>query len=95
MRSGLPPLNWLRAFEASARHLSFTGAARELNMTQSAVSQQIKMLENTLGVELFHRQGRQVVLSSAGRNILEAQKNAFGTIRQTAAAFEPGIDLCP
>ena len=54
----LPPLNWLRAFEASARALSFTEAAQELHMTQSAVSQQIKSLESALGRQLFHRRAR-------------------------------------
>ena len=69
----LPPVHWLRAFEASARALSFTNAALELNMTQSAVSQQIKSLENALGCSLFVRrvrglppcQSRAVRLSSA------------------------------
>lgn len=54
-RNPLPPLGWLRAFEAAARHLSFIGAARDLNMTQSAVSQQIKSLEGYLGQPLFRR----------------------------------------
>ena len=55
MAGQLPPLNWLRAFEAAARHLSFTQAARELNMTQSAVSQQSKSLEGDLGRALVLR----------------------------------------
>jgi len=80
----LPSEKVFRVFEVCAAYRSFTLAADSLGITQSAVSQQIKMLENNLGVELFHRQGRQIVLSSAGRNILEAQKNAFGTIRQAA-----------
>ena len=49
MKKRLPPLNWLRAFEASARHLNFTQAAAELHMTQAAISQQIKGLEAQLG----------------------------------------------
>lgn len=80
----LPSEKVFRVFDVCAAYQSFTLAADRLGITQSAVSQQIKMLENTLGVELFHRQGRQVVLSLAGRNILEAQKNAFRAIRQTA-----------
>ena len=55
MKSGLPPLNWLRAFEASARHLSFTDAAAELNLTQAAISKQVKSLELHLRQQLFIR----------------------------------------
>ncbi len=72
MRQNLPPpLNWLRAFEAAARHLSFTGAARELNMTQSAISQQIKSLEGHLGrPPLFHRRPKALELTSTGLTYL-------------------------
>lgn len=59
----LPPLTWLRAFEASARHLSFTRAAAELNLTQSAISQHVRSLENFLGRELFIRKTRALELS--------------------------------
>lgn len=76
----LPPLNWLRAFEASARHLSFTGAARELNMTQSAVSQQIKALENYLGRALFVRGTRTLQTTAAGLNYLPTVQEAFATL---------------
>ena len=55
MTSRLPSLNGLRAFEAAARHLSFTQAASELNVTQTAISHQIKRLEEGLGLELFNR----------------------------------------
>lgn len=58
----------LRAFEASARHLSFSLAAEELNLTQSAVSRQIRMLETQLRVKLFHRVRQRISLSSAGRS---------------------------
>jgi hypothetical protein len=54
-RQVLPPLIWLRAVEASARHLSFTLAAEELNLTQAAISQQIRKFEARLGAPLFHR----------------------------------------
>ncbi|MEM6466082.1 MAG: LysR family transcriptional regulator [Pseudomonadota bacterium] len=60
MRTPLPPLNWFRAFEASARHLSFTAAAAEIGMTQSAVSQQIRGLESKLQVTLFERRNRRL-----------------------------------
>ena len=55
MKHALPPLNTLRVFEAAARHLSFTRAAEELNVTQAAVSHQIKALEERLGITLFKR----------------------------------------
>ena len=54
----LPPLNAIRAFEAAARHLSFTRAAEELNVTQAAISHQIKGLEDVLGMPLFRRLNR-------------------------------------
>lgn len=56
----LPPLNALRAFEAAARHLSITVAAGELHVTPGAVSRQIKLLEDTLGLQLLHRGHRQI-----------------------------------
>ncbi len=76
----LPPLNWLRAFEASARHLSFTGAAHELNMTQSAVSQHIKNLEHFLGRALFIRRPRALLLTEDGFNYLPIVQDAFATL---------------
>ena len=77
MTGQLPPLNWLRAFEAAARHLSFTRAAQELNMTQSAVSQQIKSLEGYLGRALFLREARAVQLTDAARSYLPTVQSAF------------------
>ncbi len=76
-RDNLPPLGWLRSFEASARHLSFTGAARELNMTQSAVSQQIKSLEHHLNLPLFRRHPRSLSLTEAGMVYLPIVREAF------------------
>ena len=70
MRGSTPPLTWLRAFEASARHLSFTRAAEELGLTQSAVSQHVRALEGHLGQQLFRRAHRQLHLSDAGRLLL-------------------------
>ncbi len=67
MKKRLPPLNWLRSFEVSARHLNFTQAASELNLTQAAISQQIKGLESQLGVLLFKRLPRGLELTKAGR----------------------------
>ncbi len=83
----LPPLNWLRAFEAAARHLSFTGAARDLNMTQSAVSQQIKALEGHLGRPLFHRRPRVLELTQTGMSYLPVVRDAFRTLRHGTRAI--------
>ena len=66
MKRSLPPLNWLRTFEASARTLSFTSAAVELNLTQAAVSKQIKLLEQYLREPLFHRKARSLELTRVG-----------------------------
>lgn len=66
MKKKLPPLNWLRSFEASARHLNFTQAASELNLTQAAISQQVKGLESQLGAVLFKRLPRGLELTDAG-----------------------------
>lgn len=71
-RYDLPPLDLLEAFEAAARHLSFTRAAEELSLTQSAISRQIKALEERLGVVLFERLHRALRLSEAGERLLLA-----------------------
>ena len=89
-KQGLPPLNWLRAFEASARHLSFTGAAQELNMTQSAVSQHIKNLEQFLGRALFVRRTRALQLTEAGFNYLPTVQEAFSTLSAGTRALIGG-----
>ena len=68
--SGLPSLNFLHTFESVARHLSFTNAAKELFVTQAAVSHQIKALEEYLGVKLFYREKRKVFLSEEGQKLL-------------------------
>src|SRR5690606_37261176 len=62
----LPPLNSLVAFEAAARHLSFTLAAKELNVTQGAISRQIRVLEDYLGKALFSRTTREINLTTTG-----------------------------
>jgi LysR family transcriptional regulator, glycine cleavage system transcriptional activator len=63
----LPPLNALRAFEVAARHENFTRAAEELGVSQVAVSQQVKSLEATLALKLFSRDGKRLVITSAGK----------------------------
>ena len=82
MAPKLPPLNALRGFEAAARHLSFTKAAEELNVTQAAVSHQIKALEERLGIELFRRTGRGLALTDAGRVYVPAVREAFDRIAE-------------
>ena len=77
MSRRLPPLNALRAFEAAARHLSFTKAARELNVTQAAISHQVKALEETLGIALFKRLNRALLLTEAGQAYLPPLREAF------------------
>ena len=73
----LPPLNALKAFEAAARHGSFTKAAAELCVTQGAVSHQVKALEDTLRVRLFQRLRQRLVITDAGRTYLEVVRDAF------------------
>jgi len=77
MKRHLPPLNSLRAFEAAARHLSFADAAEELSVTPAAVSHQVKRLEAFLGVKLFRRLNRQVLLTDAGQLALPDVRAAF------------------
>ncbi|MBY4678120.1 transcriptional regulator GcvA [Marinobacterium arenosum] len=77
MKKKLPPLNWLRSFEASARHLSFTHAATELNLTQAAISQQVKGLETQLGAALFKRLPRGLELTDAGAAYLPAVRESI------------------
>lgn len=77
MARSLPPLNGLRAFEAAARHLSFTRAAEELHVTQAAVSHQIKGLEERLGMRLFRRLNRALMLTDEGQRLFPAVRDAF------------------
>lgn len=72
-----PPFNVLRGFEAAARLGSFHQAAQELHLTQSAISQQIRSLEELLGQPLFHRQGRSVALTDAGQDLLETTQSVL------------------
>src|SRR5919202_5701869 len=80
MRRRLPPLNALRAFEAAARHESFTRAAEELCVTQGAVSHQVKGLEARLGLKLFNRERQRLVITEAGRDYLAVVRDAFDRI---------------
>ena len=82
MSRRLPPLNGLRSFEAAARNLSFTKAASELNVTQAAVSHQVKGLEERLGVQLFKRVNRGLLLTDGGQEYLRAVRESFDRIAE-------------
>lgn len=85
--SQIPPLHWLQAFEAAARLLSFTHAATELGLTQSAVSQRIRLLEEHLGEPLFHRYGRRISLTEAANQFFPAVHESFSRLERSAAMF--------
>lgn len=85
--SSLPPLSAVRVFEAAARLENFTAAAQELGMTQAAVSYQVKLLEQRLGLSLFQRVGRKVALTDKGREIATIVTRAFDQMRQGFAAL--------
>ncbi|SEK07648.1 LysR family transcriptional regulator [Paraburkholderia diazotrophica] len=84
------PLNALRAFESSARHLSFTRAALELNVTQAAVSQQVRMLEERLGATLFKRLPRGLAITDEGLALRPVLSDAFDRIEAVLRQFEGG-----
>ncbi|MBY5923874.1 MULTISPECIES: LysR substrate-binding domain-containing protein [unclassified Halomonas] len=80
--SALPPLHWLQAFEASARTLSFTAAGQELSVTQAAISQRIRLLEDRLGQALFVRHPRSLSLTPAGQAWLPSVQEAFARLEE-------------
>src|SRR4029077_5963824 len=82
MTARLPSLNGLRAFEAAARHLSFTQAAAELNVTQTAISHQIRRLEEELGIRLFVRQNRSLALTPEAGDVLPRIRAASNDLRR-------------
>ena len=84
------PLNALRAFEASARHLSFTRAGMELSVTQAAVSAQVKNLEARLGVSLFRRLPRGLALTDEGQALLPMLADSFGRLGNILEQFRDG-----
>ena len=85
----LPSTAALRTFETAARHLSFTGAAVELNQTQGAVSHQIRELETRLGVKLFEREARGIVLTESGRIYLPFVQESLDRLRAGDEALRP------
>lgn len=98
LRKRLPPTKALVVFEATARHMSFTRAAEELHLTQAAVSRQIRVLEQNLGVLLFSREKRAVRLTPEGQRLKRTVSMALGHIAETAVALrqihdEPQINL--
>lgn len=84
----LPSLNGLRAFEAAARHLSFTIAAEELHVTQTAISHQIRRLEEQLGRKLFERRNRALALTPDAETYLPAIRAAFEDLRQATTRLQ-------
>ncbi|CAG0911715.1 unnamed protein product, partial [Cyprideis torosa] len=85
-RSRLPPLEWIRAFEAAARLGSFTAAASEIGLTQAAVSQRIGQLEQHLGIRLFNRKARTISLTVEGEAWLPHVRHALDGRRDSTEA---------
>ena len=90
--SSLPPLTAVRAFEAVARHLSFTRAGEELGMTQAAVSYQIRILEERVGMPLFLRKPRQIALSETGMRLAPQVHQAFDLMREAFTDTRSQVD---
>src|SRR5260221_8409245 len=93
MSRPLPPLNALRAFESAARHLSFTRAADELNVTQAAISHQVKALEERLGVRLFRRLNRALELTKAGETYLPRVTAALDALAEATDIVRAPDDM--
>ncbi|MEE8293381.1 MAG: LysR family transcriptional regulator, partial [Kiloniellales bacterium] len=91
----LAPLNGLRAFEAVARHESFTRAAQELAVSQSAVSHQIRNLESFLRTRLFERSGLTLALTQEGQTLHAGLRQAFALIRQSVADVQAEVEASP
>ncbi|EGC3417737.1 transcriptional regulator GcvA, partial [Salmonella enterica] len=88
MSKRLPPLNALRVFDAAARHLSFTRAAEELFVTQAAVSHQIKSLEDFLGLKLFRRRNRSLLLTEEGQSYFLDIKEIFSQLTEATRKLQ-------
>ncbi|MEM7563120.1 MAG: LysR family transcriptional regulator [Pseudomonadota bacterium] len=98
----LPSLNTLRAFEAAARHLSFQTAANEIGVTSGAVSQQVRKLEHSLGLQLFRRLPHGLLLTEAGETYLPKITKVFDDLTEATEAIAPDMNgkkfmvgLCP
>jgi len=92
MRNTMPPLTALKAFEAAARHLSFTRAAVEMNVTTGALSHQIRGLEEFLGVRLFERHTRSIALTAHGKLLYPGLQAGFGLLRDAVAGLRTASD---
>jgi len=92
-RRRMPPLNALRAFEAAARHLSFKDAAAELHVTPTAVSHQIRNLEQLVGFQLFERTGKAIVLTRAGERFFPVLRDGFDRIAQSVVDLQREEDV--
>jgi DNA-binding transcriptional LysR family regulator len=90
MKHRLPSLDSLKAFEAAARHLSFSHAAQELFITKGAVSYQIRKLESSLDCALFRRSVRQVYLTNAGQELMQTTHRLFAELERTLDQIRPG-----
>ncbi len=88
MSKRLPPLNALRVFDAAARHLSFTKAAEELFVTPAAVSHQVKSLEDFLGLKLFRRRNRSLLLTKEGQNYYLDIKEIFTALNDATRKLQ-------
>lgn len=87
MAHSLPPLQWLRSFECAARHNSFSAAARELHLTPSAISYQVKNLEEYFGTPLFERLPRGLILTERGRAYLPSVVKAFSDLSASSVGM--------
>ncbi len=94
MTERIPPLYALRAFEVAARSCSFTRAAQELSLTQSAISRHIRTLEETLGCRLFERNGPRLSLSDEGRRLSSQLKIGFRIIEDACQPFRGRARIC-
>src|SRR5215471_9321122 len=94
-RPRLPSLDLLKGFEAAARHLSFTRAAEELFLTQSALSRQMQTLEEQLGLPLFERRHRQLLLTDAGQVLQATAKAVLDQISQAVASIRRDRAVAP
>ncbi len=91
----LPPLGTLRAFEAAARHLSFKQAAEELRLTPTAISHQVRLLEEFCGEKLFRRRPRPLALSDAGARLFPAIRNGFDVFASALSSLRTEADAKP
>src|SRR5271155_5515344 len=93
--NSLPPLIELRAFEAAARHMSFKEAAAELGVTPTAISHQIRLLEEICGQRLFQRHPRPIALTSAGERLFPVLRNGFDAFVSAVGSISTPTEAKP